>query len=190
MRMHDYRQAQEARLYIISQLYMRGYSHREIRDEVMARLNLSSYSLRTVSKDVHRLLKEWKDARIENTDESVLLELSRIDKILKEAWDAWEKSKQDYDKRWDKQVGVPTENGNNAITTVKMEQSTESVNACGDPRFLEVIHKQLMERRKLLGLYKPEKKELTGADGKPLSQAPIVVEIIDRAEQVRPKEEE
>lgn len=94
-KMKDYRQAQIVRLDIISELYKRGYSYREIRDEVMARLDLSSYSLRTVSKDVNRLLQEWRETRIENTDLALQLELERLDAIVKEAWAAWEKSKED-----------------------------------------------------------------------------------------------
>lgn len=192
MRMHDYRQAQIVRLGIISQLYKRGYSYRQIREEVMTRLSLKAYSLQTVHKDIKRLLDEWRKTRIENIDLSVQLELQRIDELIKEAWEAWEKSKQDYDKKWNKQVGVPTDNedGDGSITTVKMEQSTEAVNACGDPRYLDLIHKLLIERRKLLGLYSPEKREITGANGTALNPAPFVVEIIDRAEQIRTKNEE
>lgn len=48
--MKDYRQAQIIRMDIISRLYKRGYSYREMREEVMARLDLQSYSLRTVKK--------------------------------------------------------------------------------------------------------------------------------------------
>ena len=58
--MKDYRQAQIVRLDIIAGLYKRGYSYREIREEVMARLDLESYSLRTVHKDVNTLLEEWR----------------------------------------------------------------------------------------------------------------------------------
>lgn len=57
-KMKDYRQAQIVRLDIIAELYKKGYSYRDIREEVMTRLDLSSYSLRTVSKDVNRLLEE------------------------------------------------------------------------------------------------------------------------------------
>ena len=56
-KMKDYRQAQIVRLDIIAQLYKRGYSYREIREEVMARLGLDAYSLRTVHKDVKERLK-------------------------------------------------------------------------------------------------------------------------------------
>lgn len=166
--MKDYRQAQIIRMDIISRLYKRGYSYREIRAEVMARLDLQSYSLRTVKKDVERLLAEWREARIDNTDYALQLELERIDDLIKEAWEAWDKSKQDYEKRRAKQTGVPTppdadsRDSSGSITTLKMEQTVENVNLCGDPRYLELIHKLLIERRKLLGLYSPEKKEITG----------------------------
>lgn len=164
-KMKDYRQAQVVRLDIIAQLYKRGYSYREIREEVMARLDLQAYSLQTVHKDVNRLLAEWRETRIENFDHAVQLELERIDEVIKEAWTAWDKSKTDYERKKAKQQGVPGggdgESGE-GVVTVKMEQQKEEVICYGDPRYLEVIHKNLTERRKLLGLYSPEKKEVTG----------------------------
>lgn len=165
MKMKDYRQAQIVRLDIIAGLYKRGYSYREIREEVMARLDLKSYSLRTVHKDVQQLLEEWRETRIENFDHAVQLELERIDEIIKEAWAAWDKSKTDYEKKKAKQQGIPGggEDGEgNDVITVKMEQQREEVICYGDPRYLEVVHKNLIERRKLLGLYSPEKKEISG----------------------------
>ncbi len=165
-KMKDYRQAQVLRLDIIAKLYKRGFSYREIRDEVMAQLGLQSYSLQTVHKDVNRLLREWRECRIENFDQSVQLELERIDEIIKEAWAAWEKSKTDYERRKAKQQGVPgvdaDGNQSDQPVTIKMEQQREEVICHGDPRYLEVIHKNLMERRKLLGLYSPDKKEISG----------------------------
>ena len=94
--MKDYRQAQLARLEIISGLYKRGYSFREIRSEVMKRLNLETYSLETVHKDISRLLEEWREQRIDKIDQIVQLELQRNDDIIKEAWQAWDKSKTYY----------------------------------------------------------------------------------------------
>lgn len=162
--MKDYRQAQIIRMDIISRLYKRGYSYREIREEVMACLDLQSYSLRTVKKDVERLLAEWREARIDNTDYALQLELERIDDLIKEAWAAWEKSKTDYERKKAKQQGIPNggDMDDGKIVTVKMEQQKEEVICYGDPRYLELIHKLLIERRKLLGLYSPDKKEITG----------------------------
>lgn len=167
MKMKDYRQAQIVRLDIIAGLYKRGYSYREIREEVMSRLDLQSYSLRTVHKDVQALLTEWRETRIENFDHAVQLELERLDEIIKEAWAAWDKSKNDYEKKKAKQLGIPNggdDDGEGAggVITVKMEQQREEVVCYGDPRYLEIVHKALTERRKLLGLYSPEKKEVSG----------------------------
>lgn len=166
-RMKDYRQAQIVRLDIIAGLYKRGYSYREIREEVMARLDLQSYSLRTVHKDVQQLLEEWRETRLENIDHAVQLELERTDEIIKEAWQAWEKSKADYEKKVARQQGIPgSSNGesdsSDGVVTTKLEQLREEVVCCGDVRYLDVIHKNLVERRKLLGLYSPEKKEISG----------------------------
>lgn len=185
--MKDYRKAQTIRLDIIAELYKRGYSYRDIRTEVMNRLDLSTYSLRTVSKDVNKLLEEWRATRIENLDLALQLELERIDDLTREAWKAWNKSKEDQTLRNNKQKGVPGDlldagnNSNNGsasadgnlqasaperreeIVTVAMEQQTKEVICTGDPRYLEIIHKLSMERRKLLGLYAPEKKNISGS---------------------------
>jgi len=177
----DYRQLQIVRMDILASLYKRGYSYREMREEVMARLDLQSYSLQTVHKDINRLLAEWRETRIEDMDLAVQLELERIDDIIKEAWEAWVKSKEDYEKVRAKQQAVPgSSDGDNEISVVRMEQSKENVQSCGDPRFLEIIHRNLMERRKLLGLYASTKTEITGRDGRdliPLSTDEIEAEI-------------
>lgn len=169
--MKDYRQAQIVRLDIIAQLYKRGYSYRQMQEEVKARLDLQSYSLNTVHKDVKALLAEWRETRIENLDLAIQLELERIDEIIREAWEAWDKSKQDGDKTRTKQTGVVPQKGDGEdepqgedgkIVTVKIERTSEELMNCGDPRYLEIVHKNLTERRKLLGLYSPEKKEVSG----------------------------
>lgn len=160
------RRMRELRMDIISELYKRGWSYRQIREEVMARLDLQTYSLRSVHSDIQALLKEWRELRIENLDHAVQLELERIDDVVREAWDAWEKSKQDYERKKAKQQGVLPKSADEdadqeGISTTRIEQQREEIRCYGDPRYLEVIHKNLAERRKLLGLYSPEKRELS-----------------------------
>lgn len=159
-----YKKEQILRIDIISQLYKRGYSYREIQQEVKTRLNLEHYSLQTVHKDIQTMLQEWRETRIENVEHSVQLELERIDEVTKEAWNAWEKSKNDYERKKAKQQRVPVieGEGGEGSEIVKMEQQREEVICYGDPRYLEVIHKNSVERRKLLGLYAPEKKDVNG----------------------------
>lgn len=170
IRLRRFHTAKLLRMDILSTLYKRGYSYREMRVEVMNRLDLQSYSLETLKKDIDSLLEEWRETRIEDLDLALQLELERIDALVKEAWEAWEKSKESYKKVKAAQEGVPgTQDGEGdggqntpEIITVKMKQSSEDVVSCGDPRYLEVINRLLMERRKLLGLYSPEKMDVNG----------------------------
>ena len=184
----DYRREAEHRRVIVAELYRHGYSYREIREEVMNRLGIAKYSLKTVHDDIKALLAEWREMRQLNVDELQQLELQRIEETIKEAWAAWEKSKTDYDKKRSKQYGVPAAkgeggNGDNSIETTALEQSKEEVVQSGDVRYLDIIHKVSVERRKILGLYAPEKREITGKDGEDILPK-FKVEIIDRREQV------
>ena len=176
-------QCKLARLEIVSQLYKRGYSIRAIRAEVMRRLDLATYSTQTVHRDVQTLLKEWRDSRLEDMDDALQLELSRIDDTVRELWDQWEKSKEDYTKTQRKRKGAPVHNSENesGIRTFSVEEKTQDVICLGNPAYIAEIRQQLMERRKLLGLYAPEKRDIQGG----MSFSAFLMEsgMIDNAEQ-------
>ena len=74
----------EARLEIVAQMYKRGSTIRAIRTEVMRRLDLKTYSTQTVYRDVQALLKEWRESRLEDMDDALQLELTRIDDTVRE----------------------------------------------------------------------------------------------------------
>jgi len=159
----------EDRLPFVLELYKKGFSFRQIRLEIMNRFDLKSYSLGTVKKDIDSILKEWRDERIRDTDSLVQIELSRIDDITREAWDAWDKSKTDFEKKNTSQKGVmggrkkkSDVSEDDEITTTEMQRRIEEMRCYGDPRYLDVIDRQNKERRKILGLYAPEKQEITG----------------------------
>ena len=158
-------QVKLARLEIVAQLYKRGYSVRKIRDEVMRRLDLPTYSLQTVHKDVRTLLDEWRESRLDDLDDALELELQRIDDTVRELWEQWEKSKTDYSKTESKQKGSPSrdkDTGQTTIRTFQTERKETEVVSLGNPAYISEIRQQLAERRKLLGLYAPEKKDVQG----------------------------
>lgn len=160
---HSERNVKLQRLDIVARLWKRGYGYREIRDEVMKRLNLPTYSLGTVSRDVKTLLTEWQENRLDNMDNALDLELQRIDDLVKEAWSSWEQSKEDYLREKTKLKGTPAYGGGDDGSSVKtrsVEKTTENMRSVGDPRFIDTINKLLQERRKLLGLYAPEKQDV------------------------------
>lgn len=173
-----------ARLEIVAQLYKRGYSIRKIQSDVVKRLELKTYSLATVHKDIQTLLDEWRENRIEDMDAALQLELERIDDTVRELWEQWEKSKTDYTKTARKQKGSPTrdnQTGQTSIRTYQTERTETEVIRLGDPSYISEIRQQLAERRKLLGLYAPEKKDISGG----VSFTSFLIEsgMLDDAEQ-------
>lgn len=148
-------QVKNARLEIVGKMYKRGHSYRQIQAEVMARLDLQSYSLGTVANDVKTLLAEWRESRIEDVDAAVQLELERIDEAVAELWEQWEKSKEDTTKRQrKKRVPKDAEGGSSQAYEERSESDTVGL---GNPSYIAEIRQQLIERRKMLGLYSPEK---------------------------------
>lgn len=173
-----------ARLEIVATMYKRGHSFRQIQAEVMKRLDLASYSLRTVHDDVKTLLEEWRESRIEDMDSALQLELERIDDTVRELWSQWEKSKEDYFRTTNTRRGAPSKDKNKSdgsIETYGIEEQRTNVVGLGNPSYISEIRQQLAERRKLLGLYAPEKKDISG--GVSFSSFLIESGLIDEAEQ-------
>lgn len=156
------RQLKISRLEIVSSLYKRGYSIRKIQAEVMKRLCLTTYSTATVKRDIDTLLVEWRESRLEDMDMALQLELERIDETVAELWEQWEKSKQDYTKTTSKRKGKPVKDektGKGALKTYQKEEIEAEIIRLGDTSYIAEIRQQLIERRKLLGLYAPEQRE-------------------------------
>lgn len=178
----------EGRKEIEAPLYKRGWSIAKIAEEVRTRLN-TTCSTRTVWNDINEMLEEWRATRIDDVDQRLQLELERIDDAVRELWEQWDKSKENWVKENNKRVGVPVPqtDGNGQpvgeateIATVRRENKTENVIGLGDPRYIAEIRQQLAERRKLLGLYAPEKRDVRNE----LSFASFLMEsgMIDEAE--------
>ena len=170
-----------ARLEIVSKMYLRQYSVRQIRAEVMKRLDLKTYSTATVQSDIKTLLEELQQQRLDNAESALQAELERIDETCRELWEQWEKSKEDYVRTMKKRKGVPQfgdEGGKSKTTSIETRES--NVVGLGNVAYISEIRQQLQERRKLLGLYAPEKKEVAGE----LSFASLLMEsgMLDEAE--------
>ncbi|AMQ00944.1 hypothetical protein AY601_4093 [Pedobacter cryoconitis] len=167
------KQIREARMVIVGELYKRGFSFREIREEVIKRGDQDTYSLSTVKKDVDILLKEWRKTRIADVDQAIQLELESINTQIRECWYAWDRSKTDHKVKSKKQSGIAAKgsksvapdgsiaDGDTKIQTTAIEQTEKDQMVFGDPRYQDLINKLGMERRKLLGLYAVDKSELT-----------------------------
>lgn len=156
------RQLKTARLDIIAELYKRGYSLRKITEEVKRRLNIPKLAVSTTYNDVQTLLKEWRESRIENIDQALQLELERIDDTTAELWEQWDKSKEEAQKTSITRSGRIKGKGNAGIETDTVSESRTNVGGLGNPAYIAEIRQQLIERRKLLGLYAPEARQVKG----------------------------
>lgn len=144
---------------IVAELYKRGYTIRKIAEDVRRRMG-TTCSTRTIWNDIQDLLKEWRDTRIEDVDLRMQLELERIDDCVRELWEQWEKSKEDWVREYNKRVGIPMPKDGapsggeqTEIQTIKRENTTENMVGLGNVAYIAEIRNQLAERRKLLGLY-------------------------------------
>ena len=103
------------------------------------------------------MLKEWREERLTDTDAKITSEVARLKLVIREAWEAWEKSKEDYHGKTQTQVGLPNENpatGQVTMETVKAIMYDAEKRGLGDPRYLDIILKAETQICKLLGLDK------------------------------------
>ncbi len=152
---HQQKRDIENRLQLIAPLYRMGWTEREITAEVRKRLDMPTYN--QAHPDIQRLLKEWQRERLTNTDEKITCEVARLRYVIREAWAAWEKSKQDYHEKSTTQQGLPGENpatGQVSMETVKAIMYDAEKRGFGEPRYLDIIIKAETQICKLLGLDK------------------------------------
>ena len=149
---HGYRRTPEQRendLVFCTDLFLRGYSYRQIADLLNQRnakmgLDYALVPPMRVYKDLKQLLINWKREHEENIDLYITKELSKLDKIEAELWDAWERSKKRI-------VSKIRQSG------LKKERSE---NFAGNPRYLDLVLSVQQRRAKLLGLDAPVKVDL------------------------------
>jgi hypothetical protein len=141
----------ENRLQIIAPLYRKGWTEREITAEVRKRLDSPKYN--QAHCDIQRLLKEWREERLTDTDAKITSEVARLKLVIREAWDAWEKSKEDYHEKTSTQQGLPVvdERGRQvSIETIKAVMYVAEKRGFGEPRYLDIIIKAETQICKLL----------------------------------------
>lgn len=149
---HGYRRTPEQRendLVFCTDLFLKGYSYRQISDLLNKRnakmgLDYAIVPPMRVYKDLKQLLINWKREHEGNIDLYITKELSKLDKIEAELWDAWERSKKRIVSKI-RQSGLKTE---------------RSETFAGNPRYLDLVLSVQQRRAKLLGLDAPVKVDL------------------------------
>jgi hypothetical protein len=143
-------QAERDRI-LISKLYLEGHSQWEIHTKL-------GISQATVSRDIAILIRYWRISATKNIDTAMQIELTRINKLEIEYWQAWERSKEENKKKSIKQKYITSE----LKQPLEISSATEDRN--GDPRYLQGVQWCVETRCKILGINAPIKTEtnLTG----------------------------
>lgn len=127
----------------IADLYIRGYSFRDMAKWVHENLGLSC-AVQTCYTHCKAILSDWHKERVDKIDKLITLELIGLNKVEKEAWDGWERSKQDRKKSVERFRQSKNKKGENLGTS--REKTDEIIQGNGDVRFLEIIKDCKLQR--------------------------------------------
>lgn len=111
-----------------------------------------------VSYDLKQIRKEWRERSYENVGEHKAIAMAKLDLIEKEAWEAWDKSKEDEEietaekiiaeiERSAREDGENTKSANNRNKATKRVRKRD-----GNAVFLAKILDVCKERHSILGL--------------------------------------
>jgi hypothetical protein len=149
----------ESRRCQVAELFLRGIRRQ---GELAGRVGVNRS---TISRDLKALNIRWKESGIRDLDAAKGQELERIDLLEREAWAAWEKSKNGHETTTTEQTTTPQGERNKAA--IRREDQP------GDPRYLETIRWCINKRCEILGLNAPQRHRHGGDEGSP----PIRLEI-------------
>lgn len=145
--------------YYVSDLLAKGFNNQQIIETVKRKYNLE-WKIMHVNKVKALLHKLWRCEMAHSMNDQIAREVATIDTQIKEAWEAWEFSKKGIER-------TKTRKTDQASPAKEMtfgveEIITEKDVTAGDVKFLQHINDLGKEKRKLLGLYAPEKKSDDG----------------------------
>jgi hypothetical protein len=146
--------------YFVSDLLAKGFNNQQIVEAVNNKYELG-WKTRHVTIVKELLHKLWRCEIAHTMNDQIAREVASIDTQLKETWAAWEFSKKGIKHkktRSEKKEGDKSLEGSYDLTEVICDEDTTA----GDVKFLQHINDLGKERRKLLGLYAPEKKDIKG----------------------------
>jgi hypothetical protein len=143
--------------------YLQGMAIADIASEL-------ALEQKTVSSDLRWIRVAWTRERQDEGAGRLELELRKIDRLEREAWDAWLRSQKDLDATKVSRDGAKEK----AERTLRKQT--------GDPRFLAVVKDCIDRRCRLLGMLGTAQKK--NASEKPLPAVEVVVRDADELERL------
>lgn len=141
-----------------ARLYLGGYNFMEIAEYISKHRNyVITYN--TVAKDIKTITERWRTQQMNDIEEWKVRELSRVDRIEKEYWEAWENSKKaktivEQNKADDTWLSGKTIKGKAGYSrsTLKRKHETRDPNI----DFMKGVQWCVEQRCKILGLHAPQ----------------------------------
>lgn len=125
----------------IADLYLQGWIQVDIAAEV-------GMSQSTVSRDIKALHGAWLASALLDFNEAKARELAKIDRLEREYWDAWQRSKLDAETETVKGKGT-------GDTPEHKEKTMQRKGQTGDASFLKGVQWCIEQRCKILGVEAP-----------------------------------
>lgn len=145
---------------IITNLYLKGKSVRYIADYITERTD-RTITYQTVHNDIKKIFDEWREERADLITNQITIELAKIDRLEQEANEMWEKSKEDYIQKGKKKKGKDGK-------VNYIEVTEDEKRGVGNPKYLDIIEKCIMDRCRLLELYSDKLKIEEKRERRPL----------------------
>lgn len=145
--------------YYVSDLLAKGFNNQQIVVAVKDKYDLN-WNIQKVNLVKMLLHKLWRAEMAHSMNDQIAREIATLDTQIKEAWEAWEFSKKGIKhtkSRTEKSESKAPEMQYNLVEIINEENVT-----AGEVKFLQHINELGKEKRKLLGLYAPEKKDAGG----------------------------
>lgn len=158
----------ESRRVEVSELYLKGWFQAEIAKRV-------GVSYVTVYDDIKLIHEEWRKIYARNVDEKVMLELARVDRVERAAWEGYERSQQDAETNSKEVTRTPGKKPSDPPEEVEKIKKVRSGQA-GEAKWLAIIQNCTEQRLKLIpGLSAPQR-HFHSADE---SFVPVVTIVVD-----------
>lgn len=138
-------------LLFITPLMLKGSGLRQMADALSA---VRDYRIDTsmIFRDVKEIQSRWQEESIGMIDKAKAIELAKINNLERTYWEAWEESKRSKVKTVNKQRGTTAKDKAPGKADVMAFQSEKhTMEAVGDPRWLDGIQWCIQQRCKLFG---------------------------------------
>jgi hypothetical protein len=151
----------ERDMVIEARMYVRGKTQNEIRLELNKMYPDRPLSPKSIHMDLQAIQRMWQQSTLFDFNAAKAKELARLDEAEREAWDAWERSKEkhvrvEYEVS-DDQVPFSADK----VADVRRKKRRKVIEATvGDIKYLEMVERMIKMRCDIVGLFEAKKVQI------------------------------